>query len=98
MYKDATADARAPGTERASYDPKGGESLVVTIAKAVARAEGVSVENLRTRVYDVIDPDALERLFEPASETDIEAEVSFLMAGHTVIVRNSGEVIVTQSN
>lgn len=98
MYEDATPDARAKGIERMSYDPEGGESLVVTIAKAVARAEGVSAEDLGMRVFDAVDPDALERLFEPTSETDLEAEVSFLMAGHTVVVRNTGEVFVTQSS
>jgi hypothetical protein len=97
MYENASLDARARGVERASYDPEAGESLVVTIADAVARAEGVSVENLRPRVFDVVDPDALERLFDPASETDLEAEVSFQMAGHTVVVRNTGDVLVTQT-
>jgi preprotein translocase subunit SecD len=97
MYENATLDTRATGVERASYDPEG-ESLVVTIADAVARAEGVSVEDLRPRVVDVVDPDALERLFGPASETDLEAEVSFQMADHTVVVRNTGEVLVTQTD
>lgn len=97
MYENATADARAKGVERASYNPEE-ESLIVTIADAVARAEGVSVEDLRERVFDVVDPDALERLFEPASETDLEAEVKFRMAGHTVVVRNTGDVLVTQTD
>jgi hypothetical protein len=96
MYENVTLDARATGVERASYDPETGESLVVTIADAVARAEGVSVEDRGARVFDVVDPDALERLFDPASETDLEAEVSFRLAGYTVVVRNTGDVLVTQ--
>jgi len=96
MYENATPDARPKGIERASYEPEGRESLVVTIADAVARAEGVSVEDLGVRVFDAVDPDGLERLFEPTSGTTLEAEVSFRMAGYTVVVRNTGEVIVTQ--
>jgi len=96
MHEHATHDARPKRIERASYDPAGTESLVVTVADAVARAKGIEAEDLGHRVFDAVDPDALERLFEPTSESTLEAKVTFRLDEFTVVVRNTGDVLVTR--
>lgn len=66
-----------------------------TVVTAVARAKGVDVLDLDP-LYDAVDPDALNRLFDADGPDRSNAlELSFSMAGCDVLVRGEGEVVVT---
>lgn len=71
--------------------------LAETIIGAIADAKGVKATELDTRLYDIIDPDALERLFQNKSNGTQRhgGRVSFTMADCEVVVESSNEVTVT---
>lgn len=94
MYDDTKPESNNSGLVRASYDPEETESLSVTIVEAVAKAKGISAENLDDRLFDVVDPDALDRLFRPTDAMTNEAEVRFIIDNHAVVIQNTGDVFV----
>lgn len=69
------------------------ESLCEEIVSAVAKAEGVDPLAVSPQLYDVIDPDSLEKLFE-RSPADSDVTVSFTYGNWTVQIDNNN-VIVT---
>lgn len=73
----------------------GGAASDVVVA-AVAKAKGVDPLDLDP-LYDVVDPDALDRLFADGKAGSASLEVSFTMADCEVVVDGSGEVAVTLS-
>jgi len=66
------------------------------VVTAVADANDVDVTDLDVRLYDIVDPDALERLFRPRADGIPRArgQVVFEMAGCTVVVHSDGDVEV----
>lgn len=62
-----------------------------TVVGAVAEATDADLLALEPRLYEVIDPDALDRLFDGKGST---GEVEFRMAGCTVSVHADGRVVV----
>jgi len=69
----------------------GAESLSVSVVEALAAAKGVSPVDIEQPLYDVVDPDALDRLFTDGNAT---ARVVFGFADHEVTVHASGEILV----
>lgn len=68
-------------------------SLSHAVVEAVAEAEGVDPVALRTPLYEAIDPDALDAVFEPADESaPLDGRVSFEYYGYTVAVGSDGAV------
>ena len=65
------------------------ETVVITVAEATG-VDPLELEPL----YEVVDPDALNRLFRSAPGF---VEVSFRMANCEVVVHCDGEVVVTPS-
>jgi len=64
-----------------------------TVVLAVAEAKGVDPTALDDRLYDIVDPDALDRLFHTTSGTTAEgAAIVFRMAGCRVEVDADGRV------
>lgn len=71
------------------------EQLSWTVIETVADAEGVDPLELPP-LYSVVDPDALETLFQPRTELqDTTARVVFTYHGHEVTVTAGGTVEVT---
>ena len=69
-----------------------------TVVAAVAEATGVEPLELEP-LYTVVDPDALNRLFDPSSPARSPfVEMRFSMAGCDVVVHCDGEVVVTPSS
>lgn len=64
-------------------------SLSNAVVQAVADADGVDETELEKPLADVIDPDALDRLFR-----DSTGSLSFRYLGYTVNVDHSGTVDV----
>lgn len=74
-----------PSTSKGFHDP--GESLSVAVCLSVAEAEGVDPVELDLPLSDVIDPDALDRLFLEES-----GQVSFEYHDYEVTVSGDGSV------
>lgn len=75
------------GTQRARTD-----SICTKVICAIAEAKGVDPLDLDPELVDVVDPDALERLFRYGTAGDTEGRVTFTMAGCEVVVRSTGSV------
>lgn len=60
------------------------------VVRAIADIEGVAPEDLDFRLYDVIDPDALDALAEHSNGWKIE----FVANGHDVLVTGDGRIVV----
>ncbi|WP_253737440.1 HalOD1 output domain-containing protein [Halohasta salina] len=96
-------DESSPGSSRPSgeqdsqprrfrYDHPD-ESIGVSIAHAVATVCDVDPLSLEPRLYDVVDPDALETLL--ASGTgDSDVRISFAFGSCAVTVTQNGEILV----
>jgi len=82
MTEDIT-DRVVPSTEPLSH----------AVVVAVAEAKGVDPLDLNERLYDCIDPDALDTLFTTGAE-DACGTVQFVMAGCHVAVSAEGRVTV----
>lgn len=78
--------------ERGSTD-----SICTAVVCAVAEAKGVDPLDLEPRLHDVVDPDALERLFRSTrpSGSAPYGRVTFALSGCEVVVRSNGRVTAT---
>lgn len=81
-------------TYKASHDWTNPESLSDSVSEAVAVALGADIGELEP-LYTVIDPDALNQLFESVASTHrMEGTVSFTFNGCTVRVSANGKIVV----
>lgn len=64
------------------------ESLSQVVVEAVASAEGVDPLDLEVPLYEAVDPDALDALFQ--SGTTVEGRVEFEYYGYEVAVTGDG--------
>lgn len=73
------------------------ESVSAAVIDAVAEANGVDPLDLEPRLNDIVDPDALERLFRygAAGESPSSGRIVFRMAGCEVVVHGAGRVTAT---
>lgn len=81
-------------TQQHVYTPSESESLSQTIVYAVAETKGVDPVDLTERLYDCVDPDALDRLFDTGGHEAV-GSVVFTMAGCTVRIESGRAVVVT---
>ncbi|AGB17527.1 hypothetical protein Halru_2957 [Halovivax ruber XH-70] len=65
------------------------------VVEAVAEADGVDPAMLDPPLYEVLDPEALDRLFAPTPTDPSRGTVRFDYRGHEVTVRADGTVDVT---
>ena len=79
--------------------PDAGPAAVSTaVVCAVAEANGRDAEALDACLYDVVDPDALERLFRYEGDgAGWTGRVGFSLAGCDVLVRSDGRITVTKA-
>lgn len=84
-----SCDYSSSGTDDNDTSP---ERASLRVLYAVAASRGVDPTELRTDLYSVIDPEALDRLVGMESTT-LES-VSFEFEGHDVTVRGDGQVLV----
>lgn len=69
------------------------QDLSRTIVETVAEAEGVEPTELDTCLYDIIDPDALNDLFQYGEDgPTTEGTVSFTYHGYEVTVHSDSSV------
>jgi len=80
-------------THTFGYDRSDPQSIGVAIARAVASVSGVDPLSLEPRLYDVIDPDAVETLLS-SEKTTSNVRITFSFGRYTVTITRSGEIIV----
>lgn len=87
-----TDDLETVSTQRYTVAPE--EPLDVAIVYAVAAKRGVEPTQLDRPLQEVVDADALRRLFESA---DVSLHATILVDGHEVTVADGGrELIVSE--
>lgn len=64
-----------------------GRTLSEAVLAAVAHREGVDEQDLRSPLFDAVDPDALDSLFR-----DTPGRVTFEYSSYTVTVDHEGNV------
>lgn len=86
-------------SERRSVQARPGDgSVSEAVVTAVAAANGVDPLDLDTLLHDVVDPDALERLFpvtQNVTASHTVGQVTFRMADCQVVVEQTGRVTAT---
>lgn len=81
-------------TPRSARRPDPDSQLCAAVADEVAAATGTPPTDLDPPLYEVVDPDAIERLFRgPADGAD--ARLVFTYAGCRVVVEGTGAVTAT---
>ncbi|WP_435158149.1 DUF7504 family protein [Haladaptatus sp. DFWS20] len=76
------------------YDQQRDHSLSAVIIQEMIEAAGVEPSDIPNPLYESVDPDALEELFQPLMDgTPRENyEVSFAFAGHYITIRDGGRI------
>lgn len=69
-------------------------SVSMTVVEALAEAQGVSPLDIREPLYDAVDPDALDSLFDGTDAELDGGRVVFSTAGFEVTVTARGDVYV----
>jgi len=84
---------------RAFNDPEDDEPLVRTVLSALAEASARPVDELGVRLYDAVDPDALNDLFQPTRRGPVreDGRVAFTLGEFTIDLRASGHVFVRKT-
>lgn len=98
--RDAALDARAVGAETAPDDRRsryrhdfdGDRRPSVSVVLAVSNALDADPLELDERLYEAVDPDALDRLLENCESA--ACRVTFELAGRSVTVRADGRIVV----
>ncbi|WP_436927181.1 HalOD1 output domain-containing protein [Halosimplex amylolyticum] len=78
----SAANERAPGTD-----------LSVAVIESLAEAKGVTPIDIEQPLYDVVDPDALDRLFTDG-ESSVSGRVVFDFDAHEITVHSDGDILV----
>lgn len=77
-----------------TYCPTTDESVSEVVVRGIADAKCVDPIDLDVRLYDYIDPCALDRLFEVGEDLR-NGRVSFTMAGYHIDIVETREVVLT---
>jgi hypothetical protein len=64
------------------------EKLSDKVVERVAEAEGVDASELETPLFEAVDPDALDRIFEPIKKKSErnQGQIQFPYHGYRVVV------------
>lgn len=71
-----------------------GQAPSDAVVEAVATSEDVPSTHLDPPLYDAVDPDALDALFESRATDDGVVSVGFAYGGYAVTVHDRGERVV----
>ena len=73
--------------------PRGASYRVV---EAVAQKEGISPSEVSPPLYSVVDPEALDALVQPETDSDTDRiEIRFTYLGYVIRVQNGSEVSIS---
>ncbi|WP_458185033.1 DUF7504 family protein [Haladaptatus sp. NG-WS-4] len=81
---------------RVQHDLSSAQSLSTTVTVAVADVAGVEPADIPEQLYDVVDPEALDKLFKPRDDGKPRrgGRLSFSLYGHHVTVRGDGTITI----
>lgn len=86
----ARSVVRQPKSE-IQYDPESSGGLALTIVRGVANAANVDPLALDQRLYDAVDPDAIERMFARFGRPETTTgRIEFEFCEHVVVVHSDG--------
>lgn len=93
---DGPAHLGGEALARVHHDMTGDGSVPESVVDALAEASDLPAEQLRGRLYETVDADALDRLFRPKHDGTPRygAAVSFSVAGHDVTLAADGTITV----
>lgn len=91
-----TNDADSKLLHETEYDQDGNSSISDAIVEALAEVESVEPENLSMRLYDSVDSDALDSLYQTAVERPERLRVAFTIDSYEVVVEDGGRVLVRE--
>lgn len=76
----------------------GTPSVVAAIVDRIAEREGIDATDLDSRLYDVVDVDALEALVASVRDRPghVDLRVTFTFHGYVVNVEGSGDVVIEE--
>jgi hypothetical protein len=82
---------------KAVYEAEADEPVSSVVTRAIADAKDVDPIDLDERLYDHVDPSALDQLFDAKVSTEVGRDglVSFSMAGYRVEIEGNREVVLT---
>ena len=92
----ASNDADSEILYRARHDQTRDGPISETIVRALAAVENVEPDELGTRLYDSVDPEALDRLYGTAVERSEQFRVAFTVDGYEVVVADDGDCLVRE--
>ena len=80
----------------ATYDLSGSTALSTTIVQTLAGIAGTDVTELGFSLYDHIDVDALDGLFEPrpGSGKTVEGTLTFVVPSYRITVHGNGDIVI----
>lgn len=96
MGTEATSQA-PPRSHYAFHDPmRPATKLSTTLVHALSDAMGVDVRQCESSLYQAVDPDALDQLFQPIGDgsTRDSGHVAFLVSGYRVTVYYTGHIVI----
>lgn len=81
-----------------THDFSGSAKLTTTLVHALADVAGVDVTDTEFCLHDHVDPDALDRLFEPKSDGTgrINGTLSLTIWGYQVTIYGDGQIAITE--
>ncbi|MFB6192015.1 MAG: HalOD1 output domain-containing protein [Haloarculaceae archaeon] len=79
---------------RTQHDRADATPLSATVVETVASISGTDADELDP-LYEAVDPDALEDLFDPVGTAPAVGGVWFHYAGFRVTIRTEGEIEIT---
>lgn len=89
---------QSPGTQNyfVQHDFDGSAELTTTLAHAISDVTGIDVTDTGFTLNDHVDPEALDRLFEPKADGTprTNGHVSFTIWGYQVTVYSNGQIAV----
>lgn len=92
----ALNDADSEILYRARHDQARDGPISETIVRALAAVENVEPEELGTRLYDSVDPEALDCLYGTAAERSEHLRLAFTVGKYEVVVTDDGNCLVRE--
>lgn len=80
------------------HDASSTTELTTTLTHAIANVTGTDVTDVETRLYDCIDPMAVNRLFDgdDRSTAGTHASLTLTIWGHHVTVSSTGHITISR--
>lgn len=92
----ATNERNTAVLYRARHDHDRDGPVSEAIVRALAAVESVEPDELDVRLYDEMDPEALDRLYGTAAERSDQLHLSFDVAGYEVVLTGDGDLLVCE--